>query len=87
MATIERIKDSLPHPTINPIVGQPSYEKIKPLHQEINANLASVVTNLSLLYLTVTLAVFTTLCGVVIMPPASPGPSPEIPADAAQFQI
>ena len=92
MITIERIKDSFTHPTIEPIVGQLSNETIKPLHQKINANAASVVTHLGnghlgLLYLTVTTAVLTTLCEGVFVPPANPGPSPEILVDANQFQI
>ena len=92
MTTIERIKESLPHPTIEPIVEKSSYETIKPLPQKINTNAASIVTHLvngrlDLLYLTVTPAVFTTLCKVLFVRPVNPGPSPVIPPGATQFQI
>ena len=92
MITIDRIKDSVPHPTIEPIAGQPSYETIKPLHQKIHENSAFVVTHIGngrigLLYLTVTPTVFTTLCEVAFVPPVNPSPSPEILAGANQFQI
>ena len=92
MKTIERIKYYFAHPTIKPIVGQPSYETIKPLHKKINANAASVVTHLGnsrlgLLYITVTPAVFTTLCEIVFIQPVNPSPSPVIPPGATQFQI
>ena len=92
MTTIERIKYSFPPHTIDPIVVQPSYETIKPLHQKINANAASVVTHLGngrfgLLYLTVIPIVFMTLCAVNFVQPVNPGPSPEITPGATQFQI
>ena len=92
MTTIEQIKDSFPNPTIKPIVGQPSYETIKPMHKKINTNAASVVTHLGnghlgLLYLKVTRTVFTTLCEVALGQPVNPDPSPEIPASATQSKF
>ena len=92
MTTIEIIKDYFSHPTIKPIVGQPSYETINPLHQKNNANAASVVSHLGnghlgLLYLTVTPAVFLTVCTVEFVQPVNPGPNPVYPPGAIQFQI
>ena len=92
MTRIERTKDSFPHPTIDTIVGQPSYETINPLHQKINANVASVVSHivngcLGLLYLTVTSVVFLTLCPADFVQPVNPGLSPEYPPGETQFQV
>ena len=46
MPTVEKIKDDFPHLTIEPIVGKPGYETIKPMHQKLNANAASIVSNI-----------------------------------------
>ena len=92
MTTVDKIKDSFPHPTIDPIVGQPGYETIKPVHQKLNANAASIVSHLGngrlgLLYLTVQPTVFATLSAVAFIPPTNPGPQALYPPGATQYQI
>ena len=92
MTSVEKIKDAFPHPTIEPIIGQPGYDTIKPMHQKLNANAASIVSHLGngrlgLLFLTVTNAVFTTLSATPFIPPTNPGPTPFYPPGATQFQI
>jgi hypothetical protein len=76
-----------PFPTIDPIVGEPDYETIAELHKKINANAASVQSNLGNgrlghLALTVSDAIYNTLSAIPFEPPANPGAQPEIPADA-----
>ena len=71
MTTIDKIKHAFPHPTIDPIVGQPGYENIKQMHLSINANAASIVSHLGngrlgLLFLTVQPAVYNTLSAIII---------------------
>ena len=92
MTTTEKIKDSFPHPTIDPIIGQPGYDSIKPMHQKLNANAASIISHLGngrlgLLFLTVAPAVFNTLSATAFVPPVNPGPLPHYPPGATQFQI
>ena len=92
MTSTEKTKDSFPHPTIDPIIGQPGYETIKPMHQKLNANAASVVSHLGngrlgLLFLTVTPAVYNTLSANVFIPPVNPVPVAHYPLVATQFQI
>ena len=84
-SSTEKIVESFPYPTIPPIVGQPGYDTIAEVHLQLNANAASVQSNLrdgtpGLLYLTVTPAVFDTLSLTPFIPPANPGPEPTIPA-------
>ena len=79
MTTVDKIKDAFPHPTIEQIVGQPGYETIKPMHQHLNANAASINSHLGngrlgLLYLTVQPAVFNTLSNIPFIPPTNPDP-------------
>ena len=92
MTTVEKIKDAFPHPTIEPIVGQPGYESIKGMHLFLNANAASIISHLGngrlgLLYLTVQPAVFNTLSAVLFVPPTNPGPTVTYPAGATQHII
>ena len=84
MTSTEKIKDSFPHPTIDPIIGQPGYDSIKPMHQKLNANAASIISHLGngrlgLLFLTVAPAVFNTLSATAFVPPVNPGPLPHYP--------
>jgi len=46
MTSVEKIKDAFPHPTIEPIIGQPAYDTIKTMHQKLNTNAASIVSHL-----------------------------------------
>ena len=43
---LDKIMASLPHSTIDPIPGIPTYVTIKELHVQLNANAASIFTNL-----------------------------------------
>ena len=88
----EKIRDSFPFLTVDPILGEPSYESIKALHQKLNINAASVRSHLGndrlgLLYLTVTPEVYNTLSEVEFAPPPNPGPTVEYPDNATQYQI
>ena len=65
-ASIDSIVEGFPFPTVLPIVGEPNYESIAALNQQLNANAASVQSHLGngvlgLLALTVSPAVYTTL--------------------------
>ena len=83
----DKIVDGFPHPTIAPIIGIPAYESIAELNLQLNANAASVQSNLGdgqlgLLALTVSPAVYNTLSAVAFQHPVNPGTSPIIPANA-----
>ena len=91
-STIEKIRDSFPFPTVEPIVGQPTYDAIKNLHQKLSTNAASVHSHLGngrlgLLYLTVKPEIYNTLSNVQFDPPTNPGPSVTYPENATQYQI
>ena len=69
MPDIDKIVEGFPHPTINPIMGIPTYESISEVHIKLNSNAASVHSELGngtlgLPALTVTPAVHNTLAGV-----------------------
>ena len=92
MTTIDKIKHAFPHPTIDPIVGQPGYENIKQMHLCLNANAASIVSHLGngrlgLLFLTVQPAVYDTLSAIPFVPPLNPAPVVTYIALATQHQI
>jgi hypothetical protein len=84
--------EGFPFPTVHPIIGEPNYESIATLHQQLNANAASVPSHLGngalgLLYLTVSPAVYANLSAAPFVPPANPGPTPIIPEGAQGPQI
>ena len=85
MATsVESLIESFPHPNIPPIQGQPTYESITDVTRLLNANTASVHTDLgggSLghLILTVPPTVLATLSATPFLVPNNPGPLPIIP--------
>ena len=91
MSTIDKIIDSFPHPTIPKITGRPCYETLKPMHRKINANTASIFTNLGggqhgYLGTTTKPGYYQTLTGSVFMPPFNPGAVAIIPPNATQQQ-
>ena len=56
-SSTEKIRDNFPFLSVEPIVGEPTYDTIKALHQKLNTNAASVHSHLGdgklgLLYLT-----------------------------------
>ncbi len=88
-STIETIVDTFPYPSIPAIEGLPTYSTIKELHLKLNANAASVQSNLGdgnngLIYLTVSDEVFNTLSDVPFIEPANPGIVPTFPQNSSQ---
>jgi hypothetical protein len=88
----DKIVESFPHPTLMPIVGQPTYETLSEIHLKLNTNAASIQSHLGngllgLLFLTVTPAVYNTQSAVVFTPPANPGPAVAIPQGSTGPQI
>ena len=89
---MEKIRDEFPFLSVEPIVGQPTYETIQILHKKLNVNAASVHSHLGngklgLLYLTVKREVYNTLSNVEFVAPKNPGPTVGYPQGATQFQI
>jgi len=81
----EAIVEKFPHPSLPRIEGIPSFTSINELQIKLNANAASVQSdlgngNLGLLYLTVTPAVYTTLSDTAFIEPTNPGQVPNVPA-------
>ena len=91
-ASVDRIVDGFPHPTINPVLGMPTFATIADTNLQLNANAASVHSNLGngqlgLLSLTVTLVLYQNLAATVFISPTNPGPTPIIPTGATGPQI
>ena len=77
VTTVDKIIETFPLPTLTRIVGQPTYEHIQELNEEINANAASIVTTRGggahgHLALTVSPAVYATLSNTPFVTPALP---------------
>ena len=85
--TIAKIVEGFPFPHIARILGVPTYELLAALHLKLNANAASVYSNLGdgllgLLFLTISPAVNNTLSVVPFAPPpVNPGATAIIPFD------
>ncbi len=84
---IDNVMDGFPHPIIPPISGMPTYEALQALQLALNANAASVQSNLGngllgLLALTVSDAVYNTLSAVAFVAPINPGATAVIPVNA-----
>ena len=91
-SALDKVVEFFPHPTVQPIVGQPSYETIAELQLKLNTNAASVYSNrgygkLGLLYLTVKPAVYNTQSSTQFIPPVNPGSNPNTPANSTGAQI
>ena len=89
--TAEKLIESFPHPTIQPVIGQPTYDAIAEVHLKLNANAASIFSNrgngkLGHLFLTSPEAC-NTLSTVQFVPPPNPGLNPDIPEGATGHQI
>ena len=89
---IDKIVEGFPHPTIVPIHGLPTFETIAELNLQLNANAASVQSNLGdgqlgLLFLTVTPEEYNLLSNTVFVPPPNPGNAPVLPGGATGPQI
>lgn len=92
MASTEKNIEGFTHPTITPIVGQPSFEILQGLKLHLSTNTAYITSHLEnvtlgLLWLCVSNQVYNTLSTTVFVPPANPVPVPVILAGATQFQI
>jgi hypothetical protein len=93
MATsTDSIVEGFPHPSISPIVGIPSYTTIASLNLQLNANAASIQSNLGngtlgLLSLTVSPDVYNTLSDTPFIVPVNPGAQPIIPDAATAAMI
>ena len=91
-SSTKNIVDGFLFPTIDTIVETPDYESIADIHLELNSNVALVQSNLRcdtlvLLFLTVLPVIYATLSTIEFVPPVSPGPEPNIPADATRTAI
>ena len=91
-ASVDCIVGGFPHPTINPVIGMPTFATIADTNLQLNTNAASVHSNLGngqlgLLALTVTLSVYLNLAITAFVAPINPGPTPIIPAVATGPQI
>jgi hypothetical protein len=86
---IKKVVDGFPHQNISPIIGSPiigvpTYESINALNLQLNANAASVQSNLDdgllgLLYLTITPAKYNALAASECFPPEPPALLRECP--------
>jgi hypothetical protein len=84
MSSSGDILEGFPHPTITPVIGIPTYESIAEINLKLNANAASVHSNLGdgahrLLALTIDPAVYNTISPDPFVPPANPSTNPVLP--------
>ena len=91
-SAVEKVEATFPFLSVDPIVGQPTYDTIRALHKKLNANAASVNTHigngrLGLLYLTVIPEVYATLFDRETQAPQNPCPTPDLPRKGTQYQI
>ena len=75
---INKIIIGFPRPTVDPIIGLPSYDTIKDLHVQLNANTASVFNNLGygqhdFLRLTVSDAQYNSVSAIPFVQSMNPG--------------
>ena len=78
-SSVEKVKDTFPFLSVEPIVGQPTYDAIRTLHKKLNANAASVTSHLrngrlGLLFHIVTPAVYRILSDREFNPPPPQNP-------------
>ena len=91
-SSAEKIVENFPHPTIQPIIGQPTHESLAELHLKLNANAVSVHSNqgdrqFGHIFLTLKPAVYGTLSATPFVPPANPGQNPAVPPGSTAAQI
>ena len=82
-----KITTGFPRPTVDPILGLPTYVTIKELHVQLNANAASIFTNLGdgqhgYLRLTVSDAQYNSVSAVPFVAPVNPGATVTYPFNA-----
>ena len=76
MTSIDKLLDSFPYPTVTLIIGKPTWESIRAMHLELNANAASFQFHISNgrvgpLFLTVLSVVFNTLSHILLVLPTN----------------
>ena len=91
-SNVNNIVSGFPHPLIPSHIGIPTYATIAEVNLKLNANAASVQSNLGdgtlgLLALTVTPAVFNTLLNLPFVNPVNPGSQPAILGTKTAAQI
>ena len=91
-SSLDKVIKSFLHPTILPIVGQPTYETLAEIHLELNTNAASVHSHLGngqlgLLYLTVLPDFYLTQSATPFVPPANVERSPTVPNGSTAAHI
>ena len=87
-STVDKIVEIFPFPTILSIIGKSKYKTITEVHLKLNANSASVQSNLGdgqlgLIFLTVPPAVYNTLSATAFIPPVNSGAIAFITSGAA----
>ena len=88
----DKITTGFPHPAVDLILSLPTYETIKELHIQLNANAASIFANLGdnqhgLLRLTVSNAQFNSVSIVPFVAPANSGVTSTYPTNASSARI
>ena len=91
VASIDKILKAMPHSSIPPIIGHPTYSSIHEIHQFLISNAASIQSNLGcgtlgLIYLTLSPTVYDTLSATLLVPPPNPGTTVKIPSTATASQ-
>ena len=91
VASIDKILEAMPHFSIPPIIGQPTYSSIHEIHQYLSSNAASIQSNLGcgtlgLIYLTLYPTVYATLSATIFGLPPNPGATATIPSTATSAQ-
>ena len=91
-ASIDKIVEGFPFPTISPIIGVPNYASTSEMHIKLNCNAVSVQSNLGcgtlgLLYPTVLPTIYATLSASVFVVPVNPGSKLVIPKHSTGPQI
>ena len=91
VASINKILEAMPHSSIPPIIGQPTYSYIHEIHQYLSSNAAFNQSNLGcgtlgLIYLTLSLTVYATLSATLFVPPPNPGATATIPSTTTATQ-
>ena len=89
---IDNIAAGFHHPTFDPIIGLPTYETIKELHVQLNANAASIFTNLvdgrhGFLRLTVSDAQYNSVSAVPFVASVNPGETVNYPLNITSARI
>ena len=90
--SVDDIRSTFPEPTVQKIIGEPTYENIKTLHDFLKSNAASIPTilgggNHGHLGLVLQSALYTVVTGSNFTAPNNPGATPNIYEAATGAQI